>query len=443
MKIVFGSGLLGTAALLSSCVFGGGYTVGGTVTGLTGSGLVLQNSSGKYLSVLASGSFTFKSSLDNGATYSVTVRTQPSKPTQTCTVSNATGTIDKADVTNVLVNCSHAQHFAYVANQTANTLSAYTIDSTGALTAMNGSPFTSSGQAPIALTVDPDGTYLYVADKSSNTVSVYAIDQTIDTTTSGTLTATGDPIATGSGPMAIAIDPSNTYMYVANVNDNTVSAYSLSAGTATQIIGSPYTVGREPSSLKTNSAGTFLYVTNFTDGTVSALAIDRTTGQLSVVSGQPYGAGKGALSVALDSTGQFLYSANDTGATISAYTIASTTGQLTATTSSPLATGSQPQALAADPSGKYIYAANVPSNNTIATYGITASAGDLTLVSTVGSGTLPVSLAVDSTGTFVYAANYTSGTVSVYSVDAASGALTAISGSPFPAGAGARSIAVE
>jgi YVTN family beta-propeller protein len=438
VKFVNWSAVLGTAVLLSSCLFGGPYTVGGTVTGLQGSGLVLQNSSGKYLSVTQSGSFTFSSGLNDGQTYSVTVRTQPSNPTQTCTVANGTGTIEKADVTNVLVTCSSAGSLAFVANQTANTISAYIIDtSTGYLTPVTGSPFASTGVAPIAATVDPNGTYLYVANNSSDTVSVYTIN-----TTTGVLTSNG-LIATGNGPIAIAIDPTDAFMYVANVNDDTVSAYTLSNGTATQISGSPFGgVGHEPSSLKVDPSGSYLYVTNFTDGTVSALAIDSTTGALTSVIGT-YTAGVGAQSLGIDPTGQFVYAANESAASISGFTITSGTGQLTAVPGSPLATGSSPEALVADPSGKYLYAANVTSNNTIATYGITPSTGALTLLSTAGAGTLPVAVAVDPSGSFVYAVNNTSGSVSVYSVDAATGALTPVTGSPFAAGVGARSIAIE
>ncbi len=437
MKTVMWIGLLGMTLLMSSCIFGGPYTVGGTVTGLTGSGLVLQNSSGKYLTVTASGSFTFPSGLNDGQTYSVTVRTQPSNPTQTCTVSDGTGTIDKADVTDVLVSCTQAGSLAFVANQTANTISAFIIDtSTGYLTEVSGSPFASTGLAPIALTVDPNGTYLYVADNQSNAVSVYSINAT-----TGVLTATGNLIPTGKGPMSIAIDPTDKFMYVANVNDNTVSAYTLSSGTATQI-GTAYAVGREPSSLKVDPNGSYLYVTNFTDGTVSALAIDSTTGALTAVA-DAYPAGAGALSIALDPTGQFAYVANENGTSISAYTISSTSGQLAAAPGSPLATSTSPESLVVDPSGKYVFAANVPSNNTVATYGITPATGALTLLSTVGAGILPVSVAVDPAGTFVYVANNTSNTVSVFALDAATGALTQVSGSPFTAGAGARAIAVD
>ena len=48
-----------------------------------------------------------------------------------------------------------------------------------------------------------------------------------------------------------------------------------------------------------------------------------------------------------------------------------------------------------------------------------------------------------SLGHFVYVANYTSNNVSVYSIDAASGALTRVAGSPFPAGANPRAITAD
>jgi hypothetical protein len=77
-------------------------TVGGTISGLTGTGLILQDNGGDNLTVTANGAFTFKTSVSG--TYAVTVLTQPSNPAQTCTVTNGSGTL-AANVTNVQVNC--------------------------------------------------------------------------------------------------------------------------------------------------------------------------------------------------------------------------------------------------------------------------------------------------------------------------------------------------
>lgn len=81
------------------------FTVGGTITGLAGSGLVLQNNGAGNLT-LPSGSTTYSFTVASGGPYAVSVLTQPSNPTQTCVVSNASGTVTTANVTNVSITCS-------------------------------------------------------------------------------------------------------------------------------------------------------------------------------------------------------------------------------------------------------------------------------------------------------------------------------------------------
>jgi hypothetical protein len=80
------------------------YTVGGTVTGLTGSGLLLASGFGN-LPVSAAGTFTFGTRVVSGTPYSVSVEAQPSSPTQYCSVANASGIVAAANVTNVSVTC--------------------------------------------------------------------------------------------------------------------------------------------------------------------------------------------------------------------------------------------------------------------------------------------------------------------------------------------------
>jgi hypothetical protein len=81
------------------------FTIGGTVTGLTGTGLVLQDNGSDSLTISGNGPFTFHTAV-SGA-YSVTVSTQPSNPAQTCTVTNGSGTAT-ANVNNVQVTCAAA-----------------------------------------------------------------------------------------------------------------------------------------------------------------------------------------------------------------------------------------------------------------------------------------------------------------------------------------------
>ena len=84
----------------------GAFALGGTVTGLAGTGLVLQNNGVDELAITANGGFGFPAPIASGATYSITVKTQPSGPAQSCSVTNGTGTMGSADVTTVAVNCA-------------------------------------------------------------------------------------------------------------------------------------------------------------------------------------------------------------------------------------------------------------------------------------------------------------------------------------------------
>ncbi len=79
------------------------YTVGGSVSGLNGS-VTLLNNTGNALQVSANGLFTFTAALLSGNSYAVTVSTQPAG--QTCAVTNGSGTINAANVTNVAVSCT-------------------------------------------------------------------------------------------------------------------------------------------------------------------------------------------------------------------------------------------------------------------------------------------------------------------------------------------------
>ena len=79
-----GSGTMASANMTNvaiTCTANGGggttYSVGGTVSGLSGT-VVLQDNGGDNLSVSANGSFTFATQLASGAGYAVTVQTNPS-----------------------------------------------------------------------------------------------------------------------------------------------------------------------------------------------------------------------------------------------------------------------------------------------------------------------------------------------------------------------------
>jgi exo-beta-1,3-glucanase (GH17 family) len=76
-------------------------SIGGAVSGLTGT-VVLSNNGNDSTTLSGNGAFKFGLQIKNGATYSVTVITQPK--TQTCTVSNGSG-VATSDVSSVAVSC--------------------------------------------------------------------------------------------------------------------------------------------------------------------------------------------------------------------------------------------------------------------------------------------------------------------------------------------------
>ena len=79
------------------------YTIGGTISGLTGT-VTLQDNGGAPLSVSANGAFSFSTELATGSPYSVSVVSQPSG--ETCTVTNGSGTVGTANVSNIAVSCA-------------------------------------------------------------------------------------------------------------------------------------------------------------------------------------------------------------------------------------------------------------------------------------------------------------------------------------------------
>jgi hypothetical protein len=83
------------------------YTVGGLISGLTGT-VVFQNNGSDDLTTAATGSFTFSTPSETGSTYSVTVKTQPSG--QTCSIVKGVGIILGANVNTVTVMCSEFTH---------------------------------------------------------------------------------------------------------------------------------------------------------------------------------------------------------------------------------------------------------------------------------------------------------------------------------------------
>lgn len=100
-----GSGTInaGNATVTISCATV--HTIGVSVSGLSGTGLVLQLNGGNDLPIMANGPATFSGAIGSGARYAVAVGTQPSFPAQICSVANGSGTVGTADVNGITITC--------------------------------------------------------------------------------------------------------------------------------------------------------------------------------------------------------------------------------------------------------------------------------------------------------------------------------------------------
>jgi N-acetylneuraminic acid mutarotase len=104
-----------SAVLIAGCGGGGGaggggggapatYSIGGTITGLATSGLVLANGSDTVSPAAGATSFVFAAAVATGSSYAVTIKNQPGN--EPCQVTDGSGQVASAAVTNVTVTCA-------------------------------------------------------------------------------------------------------------------------------------------------------------------------------------------------------------------------------------------------------------------------------------------------------------------------------------------------
>jgi 6-phosphogluconolactonase (cycloisomerase 2 family) len=263
--------------------------------------------------------------------------------------------------------------FVYVASNDGS-LAAFTVDSlAGTLTPVSGSPYTISGEsggyfpAPTILSIDPTGKYLYAAGGSQ--LYGFAIDSS-----SGALSAIAGSPFTASSASAVAVDPSGHYLVTSSGSESWVYAIDSSTGVLTAS-GSGVS-GCGGNRMTFEPSGHFLYGAVGGSG-ISACSFS--SGALSVVSGSPLASTSGAnfAGIAAHPSGSFLYATDitcvDGGSSnrLYGYVIDPSTGALTAIDGSPFAlpgsTGCYyDEDVAAEASGNFVY--TVDANYGTATY---------------------------------------------------------------------------
>ena len=345
--------------------------------------------------------------------------------------------------------------FAYVTNKTEDSVSVYWIDrTTGRLYHRNdvGLELGQAPHSPVSLSVGPSGAYAYVGNFDSNSVTTFSIDP--DT---GALTERETVSGVVHGPQSMVVESTGHFAYVANYNSNDVAMFSISqTGVLTPLLIGMGTAtvpaGRQPSSLAIDPTGTYVYVANFATSNMTTFSIDgggaQTPGALTTIGGA-IGAGVSPRSVAVDPKGPFVYVAdhnpNATGDVANAVTTVTMfrikqspdpnpgTLQLIGTvTVASASTGSAPESIVVDPSGRFVYVAD-SGVHAVIPYSIDQTTGALTAVLTgtgagaaVGVGEQPIAVTVDPTGQFAYVIDALSNTMTTFSIDQSTGELTAV-----------------
>lgn len=219
------------------------YTIGGAVSGLSGT-VVLQNNGTDNEAVSSDGAFTFSTAIAEGSPYAVTVFTQPTG--QTCTVTNGSGTVGTANITNVAVTC--------VSNATTLTSSvstlALSINNLGLNAALTGTPrqitITNTGSAAAtSVTYSPSP-----ALPSGTTISPASCG-TIAPSASCVLTIT--PGGTPSAPSGNT-SPTPITLSISGTNTNTLTP-TLNILTYGSVYQSGYVYSVDDTTSNTNSIG--------------------------------------------------------------------------------------------------------------------------------------------------------------------------------------------
>ena len=294
------------------------------------------------------------------------------------------------------------------------------------------------------------GKYLYTSFPGVGQIFGYTISA------NGTLTQIGTPVdaaymigSTLGGLQSIITNPAGTLLFVLNESGTAVYVYQIGTGGALTAAGStllPFL----PENMATDGLGHYLYVTSASTDTsvtpaIAAYSINNTSGSLSAVSGSPFSGNLngvlnayGMLQVEGDPSGKYLigttsavignnnlyvYNIQQTGATA---------GAITPVTGSPFATKYSPYRIAVQPSaaGDLVYSFSLnglgTGDNAIEGYTLNTSTGALTAIS--GSPFITSSNTgdwgqFDPSGTYLYALDTTTTVMAVYNVGT-SGALT-------------------
>jgi 6-phosphogluconolactonase len=250
----------------------------------------------------------------------------------------------------------------------------------------------------------------------------------------------------GEGIGASGQTGSAKFLYANPAGEGGPYALGIQSGglLALQTPGSAYNI--DPMTMAIDPSGSYLFQTaaGYDGGTLGGLfayVINRSNGSLTTANGSPYLLAQSLFADIVDNTGKFLYVQGESG--VYGFNIQAG-GVLTPVTGSPFSVAGPPSSpgfqtpahiMAVDQMNRYLY---VSTSAGISAYTLDPSTGALTAISgspfgasVSGSWTITVT----PNNSFLYQLESTNtGVMYGYSIDSSSGALTALSSSPFSVG---------
>ncbi len=150
---------------------------------------------------------------------------QTGKTTAPGTVTGPTGPVANQDLA-LAINSGGTLLFV---GETNVGVRVNTIGADSTLTAISGSPFKTAGQ-PSSFSFDGSGGYLYVANQSTNNITAFSVLASGALTE---LTAAGSPFAAGTSPTSLSLDQSKKFLAATNVGGTPdLQVYSFDTTTA-------------------------------------------------------------------------------------------------------------------------------------------------------------------------------------------------------------------
>lgn len=292
---------------------------------------------------------------------------------------------------------------------------------------------------PAHVWITPDGKYLYAVNwDSPGFVSAYAIDRK-----TAALTPLGRVASQGDRPNQIVVDPSGRVAVTVNYRSGSLAAFRilpdgrLSEAFFTEqhpALPAPAGSTGPAQAAKVHGAiftrdGRYMFVADLGLDRVYSYRVDAARARITplapaYVTLHPQ---SGPRRLQLSPDDRFLYVNHETDSEVSVFAIRQgtlTEIQTIATEPAGSTVKNMTSEIALDPTGRFLYVANRGPDD-ISVFSVDKASGRLTARGNVPSGgKTPRNLRIDPTGAYLLSGNENGGTITVFRIDAKTGALT-------------------